>query len=118
MSQPDPGLEAAPSPYAYLTELNAPNQAETGEKPAIKRISKSDSETVVRMAFRAGQVMAEHMAAHPILVLGQTGAIDFTVADATVRLSPGTAIRVDARTPHSLRADTDGTVTLVIIHGK
>ena len=114
MSQP----ESSPEPYTYLTELNAPNEADTGQKPAIKRINKSDSETVVRMAFRAGQVMAEHMAAHPILVLGQDGAIYFTVAGTTVRLEPGTAIRVDARTPHSLRAETDGTVTLVIVHGK
>ncbi|MCF8569052.1 cupin domain-containing protein [Gordonia sp. HY002] len=103
--------------FTHLTGLADPNPDGEGDRPAIKRINRSDSETVVRLAFRAGQVMAEHLAAHPILVLGQTGAIDFTVDGHTVRLEPGSAVRVDARTPHSLHAETDGTVTLVIVHG-
>lgn len=103
--------------FTHLTGLADANVDGEGDRPAIKRINRSDSETVVRLAFRAGQVMAEHLAAHPILVLGQTGAIDFTVDGQTLRLEPGSAVRVDARVPHSLHAETDGTVTLVIVHG-
>ncbi|MCF8588583.1 cupin domain-containing protein [Gordonia liuliyuniae] len=103
--------------FTYLTGLADPNRDGESDRPAIKRINRSESETIVRLAFRAGQVMAEHLAAHPIVVLGQTGAIDFTVDGQTLRLEPGTAIRVDARTLHSLRAVSDGTVTLVIVHG-
>ncbi|EGD55468.1 cupin domain-containing protein [Gordonia neofelifaecis] len=112
MSEP----EHAPA-YALLTDLDAPNPDGEGAKPAIKRIHKSDSETVVRLSFRAGQEMAEHLAAHPIVVLGQAGAIDFTVQGETFRLEPGSAIRVDARVPHALRAVTDGAVTLIVVHG-
>lgn len=104
--------------YTFLTGLDASNDDEEGTRPAITRINRSDSETVVRLSFREGQVMAEHLAAHPILVLGQTGEIDFTVDGDTVRLTAGTAIRVDARIYHSLRAVTDGAVTLVIVHGR
>ncbi|WOC12748.1 cupin domain-containing protein [Gordonia sp. MP11Mi] len=104
--------------FTYLTGLADPNCDGDGERPAITRINRSDSETVVRLAFRAGQMMAEHLAAHPIVVLGQNGGIDFTVDGQTLRLEPGTAIRVDARVPHSLYAVSDGTVTLVIVHGK
>lgn len=103
--------------FTHLTGLADANVDGEGDRPAIKRINRSDSETVVRLAFRAGQVMAEHLAAHPILALGQTGAIDFTVDGQTLRLEPGSAVRVDARVPHSLHAETDGTVTLVIVHG-
>ncbi|MCF8603310.1 cupin domain-containing protein [Gordonia sp. HY442] len=103
--------------FTLLTGLADANVDGEGDRPAIKRINRSDSETVVRLAFRAGQVMAEHLAAHPILVLGQTGAIDFTVDGQTLRLEPGSAVRVDGRVPHSLHAETDGTVTLVIVHG-
>ncbi|WFN93205.1 cupin domain-containing protein [Gordonia sp. PS3] len=111
------GSETAAAPFTYLTGLNAPNTGDTGSKPAVKRIHRSDTETVVRLSFRAGQEMPDHLAAHPIVVLGQSGAVDFTVAGATVRLEPGTAIRVDARVTHSLHAVTDGAVTLVMIHG-
>ncbi|WP_143965802.1 cupin domain-containing protein [Gordonia zhaorongruii] len=101
---------------AYLTGLAATND-DAGDQPAIKRLHRSDTETVVRIAFREGQVMREHMAAHPILVLGQTGAIDFTVDGSTYRLEPGSAIRVGARVKHALHAISAGTVTLVVIHG-
>lgn len=110
-------LDLTPTSYTFLTGLDAQNDGDTGEKPAVKRINKSDTETVVRLSFRAGQVMAEHMAVHPIVVLGQTGDVEFTVDGATVHLEPGTAIRVEARTPHSLRAVTDGAVTLIVVHG-
>ena len=103
--------------FTYLIGLADASGEGDGQRPAVKRINRSTSETVVRLAFRADQVMAEHLAAHPILVLGQTGSIDFTVDGQTVRLEPGTAVRVDARVPHSLHAVTDGTVTLVVVHG-
>lgn len=104
--------------HSYLTGLDAPNDASTDNtRPQLKRIHLSDTETVIRIAFRAGQTMAEHTAAHPIVVIGQTGDISFTVEDQTHRIIPGTAIRVDARVPHELHAESDGTVTLVMIHG-
>lgn len=110
-------LDLTPTAYTFVSGLAAPNDEDTGDKPAIKRIHKSDTETIVRLSFRAGQVMREHMAVHPIVVLGQTGDIEFTVDGATVHLELGSAIRVEARTPHSLRAQTDGTVTLIVVHG-
>ncbi|GEE01308.1 hypothetical protein nbrc107696_17540 [Gordonia spumicola] len=102
--------------HAYLTDLDAPNDT-TGDRPTLRRLHLSDTETVIRIAFRAGQQMREHTAAHPILVLGQTGEIDFTVENQTHRLRPGTAVTVDRMVPHALTAVTDGTVTLVMIHG-
>lgn len=109
--------DSAPAAYSYLTGLDAPNDDDTGARPAVARMHRSDTETLVRLSFRAGQVMAEHRAVHPIVVLGQRGRIDFTVDGRTVSLEPGTAIRVAANVPHGLRAVTDGTVTLLVIHG-
>lgn len=106
------------APYSFITDLDAPNVDGEGTKPQVKRVHRSDTETVVRLSFRAGQVMPEHMAAHPIVVLGQSGDIDFTVGGETFRLTPGTAIRVDSRIKHTLTAASNGTVTLVMIHGE
>lgn len=108
--------------WSFVTGLAEPNTTETesggaGSKPAIKVLHRGDTETVIRIAFREGQQMTEHTAAHPIVVLGQAGQVDFTVEDETVPLTPGTAIRVDTRIPHSLVARTDGTVTLIVVHG-
>lgn len=104
--------------WDYLTGLADPNIDDTGERPKIKVLHRGDSETIIRLAFREGQKMTEHTAAHPIVVLGQVGAIDFTVAGQTRELTGGTAIRVDTRIPHSLLARTDGTATLIVVHGR
>ncbi len=103
--------------WSYLTGLAEPNVDATGSRPKITVIHRGDTETVIRLAFTEGQTMTEHTAAHPIVVLGQVGAIDFTVGGQTHELTGGTAIRVDTRVPHSLRARSDGTATLIVVHG-
>lgn len=104
--------------WSYVTGLADSNTAEpdSGTKPQIKVLHRGESETIIRLAFREGQEMTEHTAAHPIVVLGQVGHIDFTVDGETVPLTPGTAIRVDTRIPHALHARSDGTVTLIVVH--
>ncbi len=114
--------ESPDAAWFHVTGLADPNDAETpagprAAKPAIKVLHRGESETIIRLAFREGQTMTEHTAAHPIVVLGQAGQIDFTVQGETVPLTPGTAVRVDTRIPHSLVARTDGTVTLIVVHG-
>ncbi|WP_026919093.1 cupin domain-containing protein [Gordonia shandongensis] len=104
--------------HTFITGLDLPAIGWDGPKPQVKRLHRSDSETIVRIAFAEGQVMPEHMAAHPIVVLGQTGEIDFEVGGETFRLEPGSAIRVAARVPHTLTAATAGTVTLIVVHGR
>lgn len=105
--------------WAYLTGLADPSTSDpAGRRPQITVLHRGETETLIRLAFHAGQTMPDHTAAHPIVVLGQAGAIDFTVGGATHELAPGTAIRVDQRVPHSLVARTDGTVTLLVVHGR
>ncbi|NLG44969.1 cupin domain-containing protein [Gordonia sp. (in: high G+C Gram-positive bacteria)] len=119
MTQVPPSETPAPDPtWKFLTGLAAENTEDTGERPKIKVLHRGESETVIRLAFRAGQTMPEHTAAHPIVVLGQRGRIDFTVGGVTSDLAPGTAIRVDARVTHDLVARTDATATLIVVHGR
>ncbi|WP_448222034.1 cupin domain-containing protein [Gordonia iterans] len=105
-----------PAASSYLTGLADPNVDDTGDRPKVTVLHRGASETVIRLAFRQAQRMPDHTAAHPILVLGQAGVIDFAVEGTIHELSPGTAVRVDARVPHSLEARTDATATLVVVH--
>lgn len=104
--------------WSYLTGLAETNADGTGDRPKITVLHRGDSETVIRLSFREGQVMREHSAAHPIVVLGQSGRIDFTVEGVTNELREGTAVRVDTRIPHELTARTDGAATLIVVHGR
>ncbi|MFT3661028.1 MAG: cupin domain-containing protein [Gordonia sp. (in: high G+C Gram-positive bacteria)] len=108
--------------WTFLTGLADPNDStpndDPGGRPKITVLHRGETETVIRLAFRAGQRMPDHTAAHPIVVVGQTGTIEFTVTDVVNELAPGTAIRVDARVPHSLTARTNATATLIVVHGR
>lgn len=101
-----------------------PHQRRERAIPAVKKLGELDGVTVVRLAFRADDVMADHSAVWPILIMGQSGRVEVTVAgpdntgkDATtVELTPGAALNVTARRVHSLTATEASTVTLLVLH--
>ena len=92
-------------------------------KPSVKVIGKVNGATVVRLAFRDGDIMADHSAKAPILIMGQSGSIDITVTeDATekdgvkhVPLEPGMALHIDSNFTHSLQAKEAATATLIVL---
>ncbi|MFZ2239673.1 MAG: cupin domain-containing protein [Gordonia amarae] len=102
--------------FTEITGLNAPEQSpEDSARPNISVMWRNDDVIVIRLAFRAGQTMPDHRAGKPIVVLGQAGRIDFTVEDRHIVLEPGSAVHVDAKVTHSLHADTDAVVTLMVL---
>lgn len=94
-----------------LTELDL----QDGDSPRIRKLASGNGATVVRIAFRAGQSMADHCAAVPILVAGTVGEVTFTTAERSVALAPGTAVHVDAGVVHNLVAVVDSVVMLTIL---
>lgn len=97
-----------------LGEITGPADAPA---PQITPMGRVTGTTVVRLSFHAGQVMADHKAGHPIIVLGQSGEIRFTVDGEEISLQPGTAVHVEAGVVHALTAVTDAAVSLLILTG-
>lgn len=106
-ARPVPDLSA-------ITGLAEPN-TQDGATPRIERLAAHTGVTVVRLSFRSGQVMDDHKAGAPILVQGQSGAVEFSTAEATVTLVPGTAVHVAAGVLHRLEATEDSVVTLLVL---
>ncbi|GAC70129.1 hypothetical protein [Gordonia soli] len=104
-----------PSGWTRLDGLDAVVGDAGSTRPDVGVRGRTPGATVIRLSFRAGQVMADHHANRPILVIGQRGEIEFTVGDAVTLLLPGTAIGVDPQVGHSLRARTDAVATLVVL---
>lgn len=86
-----------------------------GPRPELTVLSRETGANIVRLAFRNGQVMADHSAARPIVVIGQRGDVDFTIEGQTIRLRPGRAIHVEVGVSHALTARTDAVVTLLVL---
>jgi quercetin dioxygenase-like cupin family protein len=59
---------------------------------------------VVLFSFAAGEELSEHTAARPAIVHVLSGSGNVTVAGDAFAAGPGTWFRMDARTPHSIRA--------------
>lgn len=85
------------------------------ERPELKVLGKHEGATVVRLSFAAGDVMPDHKAAWPILVIGQTGRVEFSAEGETQVVEPGSAVHLGAGIVHELVAREDATVTLVIL---
>ena len=65
--------------------------------------------------FAAGQVLAEHTAAFPILVQCLSGTVEFAAGEQVVTLGPGAVANLDARVPHEVRGVTDAVFQLVML---
>ncbi|WP_235686460.1 cupin domain-containing protein [Tomitella gaofuii] len=84
-------------------------------RPGVKRIMVADGARVIVFRFAAGQILAEHKAAFPILVQSIDGHIAFTADGRTVDLHPGDIAHLSARLLHEVRAVTDATLLLTML---
>ena len=112
---------AAGEGWTYLCQLDAEHSQPAGEGRAVPEVriqERLGHAAVVRITFRKGDVMADHHAPAPIMVLGQTGGVEFDVGGEALLIKPGTAVSVGANVSHELRAvDGPATVTLMLITG-
>lgn len=108
-------------PGTAKSDYDIPRTDYTQAKPAVERLARVDGTIVTRLAFREGDVMADHTAAAPILILGQAGTVEVSVqrdgdgGTDLVTLSPGSAVHIEAGRVHSLRAEEPATATLIVL---
>ncbi|KQB83848.1 hypothetical protein [Corynebacterium oculi] len=86
-------------------------------KPKVQVLARLEGVTMVRLAFRAGDVMAEHSAGTPIVIMGQKGAVNVTIGDKSVTVTAGSALHIAERRIHALAAQEPAIVTLLILTG-
>jgi quercetin dioxygenase-like cupin family protein len=89
------------------------------ETPYAQPLLVNEEGRVLRFTLRAGQVVREHEAPHsPVYIMVLKGNGLFAGPDGhEQRLSSGTLIVFNAGERHSLRADTEELVCVVILHG-
>ncbi len=80
------------------------------------KVLADDAKTkVVLFAFAAGSGLTEHVAPLPAIIQIIEGEATLTVGDQTVAGKPGTWIRMAARTPHSIKAQTPVVMLLTLL---
>ena len=108
--------------WTLIDGLADPDVRAADAEPGRPRISvaanRVDRATVVRLAFRAGDVMDDHQAAAPILIVGMSGELLVTVGDDAVRLTPGRMVHVAERVRHRLEAPCPASAALIVLTGR
>ncbi|ROO86096.1 quercetin dioxygenase-like cupin family protein [Actinocorallia herbida] len=93
-------------------------QPRDGAVPHIRRQLGGDGLTLVRLCFRAGQILDEHRAPGPILISCVSGSLALDVIDGSgieqYELAPGTVVHLGGGVPHRLAAHTDAVVHLTV----
>lgn len=70
---------------------------------------------IVLFAFAAGEGLAEHVAPLPAIIQIIKGEASLTVGDESVVGKPGTWIQMNAKTPHSINAQTPVIMLLTLL---
>lgn len=102
--------------WTAVTGLDAVAAGPNPDRPLVKVHARVDGATVVRIAFTGGQTMPDHQAAQPILIVGQHGTVDVTVAGSTTAVTPGVALHIAAHVRHELSAAQSAAVTLLVLN--
>ena len=66
-------------------------------------------------AFAPGQELTEHTASQPAVLHFLKGRAQLTLGDETSAAGPGTWAYMPAQLPHSIRAETDLTLLLLLL---
>lgn len=102
-----------------MTFTFIPDVAELLEIPrdgTLSRVLYRDERLrVVGFAFDESQELTEHTAAVPALIQVQSGRLSVALGDDTIEMGPGAWLRMDAHTPHSLRALEPSLVLLTLL---
>ncbi len=84
------------------------------EGPAVQVLSDTGAARIVLFAFRAGQHLKDHRTSSQILIQTLRGRIMCTVADRSVEMRAGMVLQVEAHVSHSVLAQTDAVMLLIM----
>lgn len=102
-------------PYIYFENL----AAELSEIPPDSIVSRTlyedDQHKAILFGFAAGQELSEHTASQTALLYLIQGQAKLTLGEDKSKAMPGTWVRMAARLPHSVEAETKLIMLLILI---
>lgn len=100
--------------FALLSPSQAPDPRE-GAAPAIARILNGHAAEFILMTYTPGQVLADHLAAHPVTIQCLEGELALTVGGQTVALRPGRVAHLRAEAPHRVECRPEAPARNVLL---
>ncbi|QUY63435.1 cupin domain-containing protein [Gulosibacter molinativorax] len=86
-----------------------------GHGPAIQRILNGEAAEFIMMTYAPGQVLSDHLAAHPITIQCLEGELLLTVGETSYELVPGRVAHVKAMEVHRVECPADAPARNVLL---
>ncbi|MGQ4534266.1 cupin domain-containing protein [Dermabacteraceae bacterium P13115] len=90
-----------------LVDTGADAPAPRENLPGVKRLLKADGANLIVFTFSPGQELADHRAAHPIMVQCIEGVLDFGCDGQTYRLTAGSVLHLKDMVVHRVDCPQD-----------
>jgi quercetin dioxygenase-like cupin family protein len=102
-------------PYKYFEDL----ATEISEIPPDSIVSRTlyedDQHKAILFGFAAGQELSEHTASQTALLYFVQGEAKLTLGEDESKAGPGTWVRMEPRLPHSVLAETNLVMLLLLL---
>jgi quercetin dioxygenase-like cupin family protein len=103
--------------FSYFENL-AEELPEISADSIISRTLYDDKQhKAILFGFAPGQELSEHTASMTALLYFISGKAKLTLGDVEKEASPGTWVRMEARLPHSVLAETEVYMLLILLKG-
>ena len=102
-------------PYTYFEDLVAEISEIAPDSIVSRTLYDDDQHKAILFGFAAGQELSEHTASHTALLYFVQGSAKLTLGDDQSRAVPGTWVRMAARLPHSVLAETELVMLLILL---
>ncbi|WP_236683687.1 cupin domain-containing protein [Demequina flava] len=88
------------------------------ESTVSRTVLKADGSRIVLFAFDEGQILTEHTAAMPVLLMVLEGRLTITADGRTEELVPGGVIHLTTRLPHAVDALEPSKLALIMLDAR
>lgn len=85
------------------------------KKKHVQKVAKFEKTNIVNMQLAAGEEITEHDADADVLIVVNSGRIEFTVEGTVTEVSPGVMMRMTPKEKHSLKAVEDSDFLVIQI---
>ncbi len=103
------------TPYLFFEQLDQEVPQIAADSIVSRMLVNTPETKVTLFGFAAGQELSEHTAARPVLLYIVRGEASITLADQAFKAKAGTFIQMEARLPHSVAADTELVMLLIMV---
>jgi quercetin dioxygenase-like cupin family protein len=105
------------SPYYYQPDLLDTLPEIPPDSIVSRTVLENERVKLILFGFAPGQELSEHTASMPAILHFVGGEADLTLGPDEVAAQPGTVVYMPHRLPHSVRAQTEVVMVLLLLKG-